>query len=285
MGFPFVKMQGIGNDYIYLCFQESVPLHPERLAVTICNRHTGIGGDGLVLILPSETADFRMRIFNADGSEAAMCGNAARCIGKYVYEKGLTQKTELTLETGGGVRTLHLHVRQGRVETVTVNMGQPQFDSDKIPLIWTLPRLVEEPFWAEGARYRLTAVSMGNPHGVVFCPQPDSLALAVLGPQLEQLKVFPHKANIEFVRQTGPQSLYLRVWERGSGETLACGTGACAAVAAGIITGRLPKKGAVSVALPGGQLEIEALQDGSLCMTGPAEFVFEGKWCADDTDE
>ena len=242
----FTKMHGAGNDYIYIDCMKSCPADLPALSRRLSDRHTGVGADGMVLIMPSEIADFRMRMFNADGSEGLMCGNAARCVGKYVFEKGLTDKKRIALETPSGVRTLCLHFDGTAVDRVTVDMGCPA----------------------------LTAVSMGNSHGVVFCKLAD-VNVEGLGKELETNAVFPDRANIEFVEVAASDSLLMRVWERGSGETQACGSGACAAVVAGVLTGRCARH--CSVSLPGGCLDVEWREaDNKVYLTGPAQFVFEG---------
>lgn len=272
----FTKMQGIGNDYIYINgFEEPVP-DPAALAVRVSDRHFGVGADGLVLILPSETADFRMRMFNADGSEGKMCGNASRCIAKYVYERGLTDKQTLTLETLSGVKTLRLNLRQNRVESVQVEMGQAIFDPRRIPVSSDLPRFVEQPLSACGQTFSVSCVSMGNPHAVVFADDPLSLDLPGLGPLFENHPLFPERINTEFIRLEAPDRITMRVWERGSGETLACGTGACASAAVCALLGKSPFDTDITVSLLGGELKIRVLPDFRVLMTGPAAFVCDG---------
>ena len=272
----FTKMHGLGNDYVYVnCFLETVE-NPEETARAVSDRHTGIGSDGLILICPSETADFQMVIYNADGSRAQMCGNGIRCVGKYVYDRGLTDKTEITVETLGGVRTLQLHTEGGRVSAVTVDMGQPVLQPDRIPVLAGGSAAVNLPLEAGGRSWEVTCLSMGNPHAVVFVPDPAALPLETLGPQFEHHPLFPERINTEFVRVDGPDELTMRVWERGAGETQACGTGACAAAAAAVLTGNC--KPAVTVHLPGGDLKIRwDRQNNHIFMTGPATFVFDGE--------
>lgn len=255
-------MHGLGNDYIYLDCTGGEPPDLPRLAAALSDRHFGVGGDGLICICPSEIADFKMRIFNADGSEGEMCGNGVRCVGKYVYDKGLTDKTGLTIETLAGVRALELTLEGGKVSAVTVDMGVPR---------------VEAPVTlaAGGRDWRGTGVSMGNPHLVVFTDDPAALELAALGPQFENHPRFPGRVNTEFVRVVSPSLLALRVWERGSGETLACGTGACAALAAAAAAGYTSRQ--AEVRLRGGTLALRWREDGHMEMTGPAVTVFEGE--------
>lgn len=265
---PFTKMHGLGNDYIYIdTVSHSFPLPLDTPQWTLqvqqwSHRHTGIGGDGVVLILPSRTADFAMRIFNADGSEAQMCGNASRCIGKYVYEQGLKRKTTLSLETLSGIKTLHLHLQDGQVDSVSVDMGIPQ-------------ALSAVSLQQEGYRLELTAVDMGNPHAVWEVENIENAPVALIGPLVEHAKVFPDRTNVEFVQVINRRELAMRVWERGSGETMACGTGACAAAVAALHHGRVDDT--VVVHLRGGDLTIQRLPDEHILMTGTATRVFEGR--------
>ncbi|MCM1453967.1 MAG: diaminopimelate epimerase [bacterium] len=272
----FTKMHGLGNDYIYIDCMAGEVADPAALAVEMSDRHTGVGGDGIILILPSEVADFRMRMFNADGSEGKMCGNASRCIAKYVYEAGLTDKAIITLDTLSGVKTLSMDIRQGRVEAVTVDMGMPQIDAAAVPVLTDKPSLVGEPVMTSAGEVTLTAVSMGNPHGVTFLADPDSADVHGLGRELECHPMWPDRANIEFAAVTDPTHIRMRVWERGSGETRACGTGACATVVAAVLAGLTERE--VTVSLPGGDLEIEWGDDGHVYMKGPAETVFTGQY-------
>ncbi len=270
-------MHGIGNDYIYFnCFEEKIE-DPESLSVRLSDRHFGVGGDGIVLIMPSEKCDFRMRMFNADGSEGKMCGNATRCIGKYVYEKGLTDKTSITLETLAGVKKLDLDVENGKVKTVTVDMGKAEFAAEKIPVIFDKEEVVEEPLTVNGVTEKITCVSMGNPHCVIFTENTDGLDLAKIGPSYENHPMFPERINTEFAEYIDPHTLKMRVWERGSGETLACGTGACALVSAAVKTGRCKSDEFIKVHLLGGTLEIMYKSDSAVIMKGPAAFSFEGE--------
>lgn len=276
MNLPFTKMQGAGNDYIYInCFEHGLS-HPAQAAIQLSDRHFGIGGDGLVLILPSDVADARMRMFNADGSEGKMCGNASRCIGKYVYEHGLVSKTELTLETLSGIKELHLEVSGSTVQSVTVNMGAPILTPSAIPVASCGEYFIGQPVMVGNAVYRITAVSMGNPHSVLFCEDVASLPLEQIGPAFETLPIFPEGVNIEFVRVVDSHTLEMRVWERGSGETLACGTGACASVVASVLNGYCKQGEEITVRLLGGELAITYTQKGDVWMRGGAEEVFEG---------
>lgn len=274
----FSKMHGIGNDYIYInCFQETVT-DPEKLSVFMSDVRFGVGSDGLVLILPSEVADFRMRIFNADGSEAMMCGNATRCIGKYVYDMGMTDKTEVSLETNSGIKYLTLYPgTDGKIESVKVDMGKVILVPRKIPVDSPLDRFIAQPVTVDGTEYEITCVSMGNPHAVVFLPEVDSLDLEKIGPSFEHHPLFPNRVNTEFVRVIDDHTLQMRVWERGSGETFACGTGTCATVVAAVLNGFCKKEEEILVHLRGGDLRIIYHEDETVTMIGPATYVFEGK--------
>ena len=274
----FTKMHGAGNDYIYLDDKSSIPANLPELAIKMSDVHFGIGSDGLVAICPSEVADFRMRMFNADGSEAEMCGNASRCIGKFVYDRGLTTKTEVSLETGAGIKILHLHPVDGVVESVTVDMGAPILTPDLVPVSSTSSEVrIAEPFESDDIRYQITGVSMGNPHGVIFVDQITDRQVLVEGPRLEVAEIFPRKANIEFVRIVDRHTIEMRVWERGTGETFACGTGACASVVAAILNDLVDRDAEVEVRLRGGILHIkwDPATD-HVFMTGPATFVCDG---------
>ncbi len=270
----FSKMQGIGNDYIYVnCFEEQVE-NPAQLSIRLSDRHFGIGSDGLILIKPSEKADAEMDLYNADGSRAKMCGNGIRCVGKYVYERGIAQKNMLTIDTQSGVKTLYLETEAGKVKSIRVNMGQPGLTPESIPT--TLSEVKEQPLTANGQTYTVTCVSMGNPHCVIFVDDVQGLDLEKIGPALENHPAFPERANIEFVRICGENEAEMRVWERGSGETWACGTGACAVTVACALTGRTGRR--VLVHLRGGDLTIFwNEQTNEVEMTGPAEFVFDGE--------
>lgn len=272
----FSKMHGIGNDYIYVnCFEEKID-EPEKISVVLSDRHKGIGSDGLVLIMSSEKADFRMRIFNADGSEAMMCGNATRCIGKYVYDMGLTDKTEITLETNSGIKYLKLFLKDGKVDLVTVDMGKAILVPRDIPVDSDRESFVSQPLEVGGKEYKVTCVSMGNPHAVIFTDGIDDMELEKIGPLFENHKLFPNRINTEFAEVIDAHTLKMRVWERGSGETFACGTGTCATVVAAVLNGICPKDEEVLVHLRGGDLRIIWKNDGTVLMTGPAEYVFEG---------
>jgi len=273
----FTKMHGIGNDYIYVNgFEEHIE-NPAEFAITYSDRHKGIGSDGLVLILPSETCDFRMQMLNADGSEAEMCGNASRCIGKYVYDKGLTKKTNLTLETLAGIKKLTLFLGADKlVERVTVDMGEPILDAALIPTTLDKSPIVNVPtIFGPGIEYGITCVSMGNPHAVIFTQNIGGLDLPKTGSIIENAPIFPRRTNVEFVEVISKDRLKMRVWERGSGETMACGTGACATVVAGILNGHSARK--TTVELLGGELIIEWNEaDNHVYLTGGATTVFEG---------
>lgn len=273
----FTKMHGIGNDYVYInAFEEEVTA-PEQLAVAISDRHFGVGGDGLVLIMPSKIADAKMRMFNSDGSEAEMCGNAIRCVGKFLYDHRIVRKETLTIETLAGIKTLNLETKNGLVSAVKVDMGEPILQSDLIPVDGDSRIIINEPIAVNDRNYRFTAVSMGNPHCVIFVPEITDAMVLMDGPALETHRLFPRKINVEFVKVNSKASLTMRVWERGSGETMACGTGACASVVAAILnklTDRL-----VTVKLLGGELLIEwEPVSNHVFMTGPAVTVFEGEW-------
>jgi diaminopimelate epimerase len=278
----FTKMHGLGNDYVYVdCFRQPPPRDAAALSRVISDRHFGVGSDGLILIGPSERADARMRMFNADGSEAEMCGNGVRCVAKYVYDHGIAVKPRLTIETGNGILMLDLDVRDGKVERVTVDMGQPILDADKIPTTLPGPRIVNysEPQWSNkhGFDGRLTCVSMGNPHAVYYSDDVAKVPLEVIGPQIENAAIFPRRINVHFVQVHSPGEVTMRTWERGSGVTLACGTGACAVAVAGVLTGRSARR--ITAHLPGGDLELHWSEaDDHVYMTGPAVEVFSGEW-------
>ena len=273
----FTKMHGAGNDYIFLNGMESCPDNLSELSQLMSNRHTGVGSDGLVVILPSLVADFKMRMFNADGSESEMCGNASRCIGKFVFETGLTKKHHITLETIAGIRTLSLSTQNDTVVSITVDMGEPVLDSKAIPVSIPNRDVIMMPVMTNYGEYAITAVSMGNPHGVIFIKNLDEIDVANIGYELEHCDLFPQRANIEFAQILSPNKIKMRVWERGSGETLACGTGACAVIVAGALTGKCSRK--ATVHLLGGDLDIEwNEQNNHVYMTGPATTVFEGTY-------
>ncbi len=272
----FTKMHGLGNDYIYFNCTKQPVQNPEKLSVLLSDRHKGVGGDGIVLILNSEVADFKMRMFNADGSEGKMCGNATRCIGKYVYERGLTAKTDLTLETLSGIKKLHLCVQNGKVQSVTVDMGQAVLTPRDIPVRSEGESFIHQKITAAGQNWYATCVSMGNPHAVIFCEDVLNLPLEKIGPEFENHPLFPERINTEFVKQLNKTTLQMRVFERGSGETMACGTGACAVVVAAVLNGLCQKDEEITVQLLGGYLKIKWSSNGTVYMTGTADFVFDG---------
>lgn len=275
----FTKMHGLGNDYVYIECMNGSPDDLSSLSIEMSQRHTGIGADGIILILPSETSDFKMRIFNADGSEAKMCGNGCRCVGKYVYDHHLTTKKDITLETNSGVKCLKMVVNPmtDKVETVTVDMGEPQTDCKNIPVVFNDDKMIEQPVKTSFGTFFITAVSIGNPHGVIFTENIDDLDLAKIGHELETHHMWPDRANIEFAQILSPNNIKMRVWERGSGETMACGTGACAVATAAFITGKCDQD--ITVNLKGGNLTISIDKvSGHLLMTGSAEEVFSGSY-------
>ena len=273
----FTKMHGIGNDYIYFNCLDNDIKDPNGLSVALSDRHFGVGGDGIVMIMRSKVADFRMRMFNADGSEGKMCGNATRCIGKYVYEKGLTDKTEFTLETLGGIKVLKLNVSDGKVISVTVDMGKAILKPADIPVLLDGDCIVSKKTILAGKEHEITCVSMGNPHCVIFTKDIDNLNLEKIGPDYENDPIFPERVNTEFVEIIDNKTLKMRVWERGSGETWACGTGASAVCVAAVLNGICDYDTDVLVKLRGGDLTINYKKDGTVYMTGPATFVFDGE--------
>ena len=273
----FTKMQGLGNDYVYVnCFEEKVA-RPSETAVRVSDRHFGIGADGLILIKPSEKADFEMEMYNADGSRGEMCGNGIRCVAKYVYDYGLTDQTHISIETLGGIKYLDLIVEEGRVRLVKVDMGSPVLEAELIPIIGLGNRVLDEPIRVDDMEYRITGVSMGNPHGVVFLEDVKNLEIEKIGPLFEHHECFPNRINTEFVHVLDRHTAEMRVWERGSGETLACGTGACAVAVACVLNGFTEEE--VTVKLLGGELQIRwDREKDRVYMTGPAEVVFDGEW-------
>ena len=274
----FTKMQGLGNDYVYVnCLKEKIADPPE-LARKISDRHFGVGSDGLIMINPSDKADFEMEMYNADGSRAEMCGNGIRCVAKYVYDYGLTDKTYISVETLAGIKYLDLTVENGKVSLVKVDMGQPILEPEKIPVAVKGSRVVDEPLLVDGKEYRMTCVSMGNPHAVIFVDEGvKNLPLEKIGPSFENHTCFPKRVNTEFVRVIDRHTAEMRVWERGSGETLACGTGTCAVAVACVLNGLT--EDAITVHLLGGDLYIEwDREKNTVYMTGPAEAVFDGEW-------
>ncbi len=274
----FTKMQGLGNDYVYVdCTRQELP-DPEKTARIVSDRHFGIGSDGLILICPSDKADFEMRMYNADGSRGEMCGNGIRCVAKYVYDYGLTDQTSISVETLGGIKYLDLTVEHGKVSLVKVDMGTPILEPSRIPVAASGTRVVDEPLEVEGKVYHMTCVSMGNPHAVIFMDDVAGLDLEKIGPSFENHERFPNRVNTEFVKVLDQNTVEMRVWERGSGETLACGTGACAVAVASILNGYTEDQ--VTVRLLGGDLEIfwDRAED-KVYMTGPAKVVFDGEIC------
>ncbi|MCI8985903.1 MAG: diaminopimelate epimerase [Lachnospiraceae bacterium] len=286
MKFKFTKMQGCGNDYIYVNgFTEKIPQEEKpELVRHISDRHFGIGGDGVIFINSSAEADFEMEMYNADGSRAEMCGNGIRCVAKYVYDKGLTDKTEISVISSGQIKYLQLFLKEGRVDTVRVNMGAPELRPERIPVTVAeagMPlekeRIVNAPIIVQGKEYKMTCVSMGNPHAVIFLEDVTNLEIEQIGPYFENHERFPKRINTEFVKVLDKKTVQMRVWERGTGETLACGTGCCATVVACILNGLTDEK--VTVKLLGGEIEIEWDREANLVyMTGPAVTVFEGEY-------
>ena len=271
----FTKMQGLGNDYVYVnCFEEKIE-NPPAVARYVSDRHFGIGSDGLIMINPSEVADFEMGMNNADGSRGEMCGNGIRCVAKYVYDYGLTDKTQISVETLGGIKYLDLTVEDGKVVLVKVDMGKPELKSDLIPIISENEKVIDEPIEVDGQVYHMTGVSMGNPHTVIYVDDVKNLDLEKIGPKFENHERFPKRINTEFVHCIDRNTVEMRVWERGSGETLACGTGACAVAVASILNNLTDTR--VTVKLLGGDLQIEWDQKKNhVFMTGPAKVVFDG---------
>lgn len=273
----FYKMQGLGNDYIYFdCMREELA-SPGETAIRLSDRHFGIGGDGIVLILPSRNADCTMRMFNADGSEGKMCGNAIRCVGKFLYEIGGVRKERLFVETLSGIKLLTLSVEKEHVVSVTVDMGRAEFLPSRIPVIFDGEEMMLREHKYRGEIYQMSAVSMGNPHNVIFREEIDGLDLACIGPHFETLPLFPERVNTEFVQAIDEKTLKMRVWERGSGETLACGTGACAAVAVAVKLGKCGFGEQITVLLKGGELHIEVDGEYAVRMTGGCAFTFRGE--------
>lgn len=272
----FTKMHGIGNDYVYVnCFEESVK-NPAEVSKFVSDRHFGIGSDGLILISPSAIADFRMNIYNADGSQAEMCGNGIRCVAKYVYDYGLTDKTEISVETLAGIKYLRLQVENGKVASVEVNMGAPILEPKEIPVAVEESPVVNVPVEVKGKIYHMTCVSMGNPHAIIFMNNVKDLDIAAIGPYFENHTVFPKRTNTEFVEVLDRNTVNMRVWERGSDETLACGTGACATTVACILNDKTENE--VTVHLLGGDLKIRwDRETNQVYMTGPATVVFDGE--------
>lgn len=273
----FTKMHGIGNDYVYInCFEETVE-DPHALSRQVSDRHFGIGSDGLILIKPSETCDFMMEMYNVDGTQGEMCGNAIRCVAKYVYDKGMTDKTTITVETLGGIKTLELTVEDGKVVLVKVNMGAPILENDRIPVINDKHPAIDAPIMIDGVEYRMNAISMGNPHTVLFWDDVMNMEIEKIGPAIENHPDFSERVNVEFVEVLDRTNINMRVWERGSAETLACGTGASASVVACVLNGKTEDE--VTVHLRGGDLLIKWDRAENLVyMTGPATTVFDGEF-------
>lgn len=271
----FTKMHGLGNDYVYVnCFEEKID-NPPAVARFVSDRHFGIGSDGLIMINPSKTADFEMEMYNADGSRGEMCGNGIRCVAKYVYDYGLTDKTQISVETLGGIKYLDLTVEDGKVSLVKVDMGKPELEADLIPIISEREQVIDEPIEVDGKEYHMTGVSMGNPHAVNYVDDVKGLDLEKIGPKFENHERFPKRINTEFVHCIDRQTVEMRVWERGSGETLACGTGACAVAVSSILNNLTDTQ--VTVKLLGGDLQIEwDREKDRVFMTGPATVVFDG---------
>lgn len=277
MKMKFTKMHGIGNDYVYMdCTKERLE-NPGEIARLVSDRHKGIGSDGLILIQASDEADFEMAMYNADGSYGKMCGNGIRCVAKYVYDNGLTDKTEISVISGGAVKYLKLIVEDGKVKKVRVNMGEPILKPSEIPVVGEGDKLVASPIVVDNQVYEMTCVSMGNPHAVVFMDGIDAMKIEEIGPKYEQHERFPDRVNTEFVERIDRNNLKMRVWERGSGETMACGTGACATAVAAILNGYAERD--VTVHLLGGDLEIQWDEtDNCVYMTGPAATAFTGEF-------
>lgn len=276
MKLHFSKMHGLGNDYIYVNCLEHKLKHPEEVARIVSDRHFGVGSDGLILICPSDRADFEMRMYNADGSEGKMCGNAIRCVGKYVYDRGFTDRTTLQIDTRSGVKTLELTLADGQVSTVRVDMGKASLRARDIPVDTDYDDFISQPMLVHGEVFLVTCVSMGNPHAVIFCDDVENLPLEDIGPLFENHEKFPDRINTEFIELVDRQTLKMRVWERGSGETFACGTGACAAVVAAVVNEHCDAGDEVTVRLRGGELKITCREDFTVLMEGPAAHVFDG---------
>jgi diaminopimelate epimerase len=274
---PFTKMQGCGNDYVYVDGFHHPVADPVSLAKAISDRRFGVGSDGLILALPSTKADFRMRMWNLDGSESEMCGNGLRCVAKFAYERGLVaKKASLRVETGAGVLGVELHLKGGSVDSATLDMGPPRLERGEIPMVGKPGRVVDEPLAVNGETLRVTAVSMGNPHAVTFVASTERAPVATLGPLVERHAAFPRRTNAHFVEVLGPTEVRQRTWERGSGETHACGTGACAVTVAGVLTGRTGRD--LTLHLLGGDLHVRWPEHGHVFLTGPCVEVFEGRW-------
>lgn len=273
----FTKMHGLGNDYVYVnCFRENVE-NPSEVSKMVSDRHFGIGSDGLILIKPSDVADFRMDMYNADGSQAEMCGNGIRCVGKYVYDYGLTDKTSVSVETLAGIKYLDFQVEHGKVDQITVDMGKPELKAELVPVVSEQEQVINETIHAAGKDWKMTAVSMGNPHCVIFIEEPvKDFPLEEVGPQFESHERFPKRVNTEFIQVLDRKTVNMRVWERGSGETMACGTGACASAVAAILCGYTEDE--ITLHLLGGDLKVRwDREEDRVYMTGPATVVFDGE--------
>ena len=272
----FTKMHGIGNDYVYVnCFKETVE-HPSEVAIKVSDRHFGIGSDGLILIKPSEVADGKMEMYNADGSQGAMCGNGIRCVAKYMYDYGITDKTSISVETKSGIKYLDLTIKNGKVDTVKVNMGTPILKAADIPVRSEKEQVINEPVMVDGKEWKITCVSMGNPHAITYIDDVKNLEIEKIGPKFENHEIFPDRVNTEFVHVIDRNTVEMRVWERGSGETLACGTGACAVAVSSILNGLTEEE--VTVKLLGGDLKIFwDRTENKVYMTGSATTVFDGE--------
>ena len=274
----FTKMHGIGNDYVYInCFSEQVE-NPSELAIKMSPRRFSVGADGVILICPSEVADAKMRMFNLDGSEGKMCGNGIRCVGKFVYDNNIAHKDVIKIETLSGIKTLYITEKDGFADSITVDMGVAELDPAKIPAIADCKTIIDTAIMVDGSNYNITAVSMGNPHAVTFCDEIDGLDLEKIGPGFEHHEMFPEQVNTEFIRVIDEKTLQMRVWERGSGETFACGTGACAAAVAAVVNGYCKQNTEITVHLVGGDLFINYKDDGTVFMRGGATKVFDGTY-------
>lgn len=272
----FTKMHGIGNDYVYInCFEQKID-NPNDLAIKMSPRRFSVGADGVILICPSDVADAKMRMFNLDGSEGKMCGNGIRCVGKYVYDNYIARKNTITIETLSGIKTLEIIDKDGKAESITVDMGKAEFLPEKIPAVADCNKIVDTAVTVGDEDYHITALSMGNPHAVVFCDEIDNLNLEEIGPRFEHHDMFPEQVNTEFIRVIDENTLQMRVWERGSGETFACGTGACAAAVAAVENGFCERNREITVHLVGGDLFITYKSDGTVFMRGGATTVFDG---------
>lgn len=272
----FTKWQGCGNDFVLIDCRAQEPADYAVLSSKVCDRHYGIGADGILVVLPSDVADFRMRIFNTDGSEAEMCGNGIRCFARYIYDYGLTEKTEFTVETGAGILVPKIILKNGSVTGIQVDMGEPHLLGEEIPVTgYDGKKVIAEPITVAGKTYSITGVSMGNPHCVIFVDDAENFPIETLGPKFEHCEIFPRKTNTEFVEIKDRSHVRMRVWERGAAITLACGTGSCATVVAGVLNGKIDRQ--AEVQLDGGKLLVEWADNNHVFMTGPAELVFTGE--------